>query len=201
MIGIILAGGDSLRMGQDKATIQMPHGLTMAELTFKKLSSIGLSVYLSVNQRQSQDPAFVKDMRYITDSRDIYAAGPLVGLLSAHLQFPEDDIFVLACNMPLVKVDYLDHLFDEWLKRSHDVYVYQRGGRAEPLCGIYTHESLKVIDYLVDTSTRKNNSLQYYVQGLNTCYMPIPKSDEEVFITVNTPQQVKNIFEMAASEL
>lgn len=177
-------------MGKEVASIKMPGGLTMAEASYKKLTNIGLTTYLSVNERQSGDGDFFNGVPIIKDHSQINARGPLLGLLSAHKKFPMDDIFLLACNMPLMKNALLNQLFDLWLDQISEVYVYQKGGRAVPYCGIYTYSALRHIDQLVEDDRKKASSLQYYVQRLNTCYVHIPQDDESAFRIVHSELQL-----------
>src|SRR5881227_3770729 len=102
MKGVVLCGGQSNRMGFDKALIEF-EATTWVELATKKLTELALSVILSVNDQQYnlyftrfQQVSVVKD----NCSLDIY--GPLRGILSIHLQYPADDLLVLACDMPLI---------------------------------------------------------------------------------------------------
>jgi len=191
MIGLILAGGKNLMTVRDMTTNVLPNGLNMVELAYRKLTEIGLTTYLSVEPLLPGDLPAYGDMQLIINQKGINATGPLLGLLSAHRKFPMDDIFVLACNMPFMKISCLYHLFDLWLERISEINVYQKGGRAEPFCGIYSYDALRQIARLVSDKQKSHSSLQYFVQRLNTCYMHIPKEDEVAFLNIRTQNQLE----------
>lgn len=200
MIGIILAGGKSLKMADEMTAITMPGGLTMAQLAYQKLTDIHLTTYLSVPPLQRGDVELWGELPLIVDQVEINAKGPLLGLLSAHRKFPMEDIFVLACNMPLMKIQYLQDLYDLWQERISDIYVYEKNGRAEPFCGIYTYHALRQISQLVEDGLKKESSVQYYVQRLNTCHKHIAPEAEsalEIIYSKKALNQLSLFTEMA----
>ena len=199
MIGLILTHGQSLITMGAIANRSGNGDPNLAELAYRKMTEIGLTSFLSAEAPIQEDRSIYSHMQLIVDQREINAAGPLLGLLSAHRKFPLDDIFVLACNMPFMKSSCLYYLFDLWLERISEIYVYQKGGRATPYCGIYSYNALRQIDRLVTASNKRENSLQYYVQHLNTCYMHIPKEEELAFQTITSQSQLRILYETGLS--
>lgn len=91
--GLILAGGQSRRMGRDKAMIPyhgMPQYMYMAGL----LEGLGISPFLSA--RQDQIDTWKPEIPCIADRFD--DKGPLGGILSAQLAQPETAWLVVACD-------------------------------------------------------------------------------------------------------
>jgi len=195
MIGLILAGGKSqnLHLHGELTTLSTPGGKTMAQLAYSKLTELALTTYLSVRRVQPDDLQRTADIPVILDNSSIHAEGPLLGLLSAHRKFPMDDIFLLACNMPLIKTAYLHDLFDLWLDKISDIYVYQKSGRAVPFCGIYSFQALRQMDKMVSLSQKKETSLQYYIQRLNTCYMHIPEEAASMLQLINSEEELSQL--------
>lgn len=116
MIGLVLCGGQSTRMGSDKGML-LHHSATWAQLAAHKLATLQVPVRFSVNSEQqlSYANAFAADL-LIVDDDSLDLKGPLLGVLSAHLKHPKEDIFVLACDMPLMDATVLQQLVDQLTK-------------------------------------------------------------------------------------
>src|SRR6202012_3284429 len=100
MLGVVLCGGQSSRMGQDKGLIAT-QTTNWAGLALEKLSSLNIPVVLSVNNRQKTSyQAIFSDKLLIADNPELSLKGPLAGILSIHLQYPTEDLFILACDLP-----------------------------------------------------------------------------------------------------
>ena len=143
MIGAILCGGQSSRMGTDKGLLKL-HANTWAQTAVDKLADLSLPVVISVNKNQYADYATIfSAQQLITDNETLEIKGPLVGLLSVHLQHTTEDLLLLACDMPLMETSLLKELVTIYNQQSADAFVYTNDGEPEPLCGIYKSSGLK----------------------------------------------------------
>ena len=97
IFGLILAGGYSRRMGQDKALLDF-HGKAQVEHIYGLLQKYCASVFLS--KRSDQDT--YKNLAYIDDSSEFSHHGPLGGILSAMKKYPQADWLVMACDLPFI---------------------------------------------------------------------------------------------------
>src|SRR5688572_17949633 len=103
MLGIILSGGQSSRMGQDKGLLKL-EAKTWAQTAIDKLSILNFPVKISVNRSQfSQYAEVFSPADLIEDNETLSLKGPLLGVLSAHVHYPDEDLFILACDMPLME--------------------------------------------------------------------------------------------------
>jgi len=140
LMGVILCGGESRRMGRDKGLLEK-EGTPWARHMADRLMPYGLPVVFSVNA--SQVDAYTLALpgaRLIVDS--VAADGPLKGLLSVHEQFPDKDLLLLACDMLDMDAVTLHQLIDAWREGGYELYAYQESAFFEPLCGIYTAAGL-----------------------------------------------------------
>src|SRR5687767_3060241 len=100
MIGLVLCGGQSTRMGTDKGLMISPKKITWAQQCFSLLAKLDLHVVLSVNETQHNHYKRIFQWNeLILDNPNLDVHGPLLGLLSVHAKYPTEDIFVLACDM------------------------------------------------------------------------------------------------------
>ena len=144
LTGLVLCGGQSLRMGMDKGLIQTGNS-TWAALACKKLEKYCEEVFISINQKQKVNYLNqFQSEKLITDNLKI--KGPLCGILSFHQHFPENDLLILACDMLLVTDDLVMQLINIYKNKNRSAfYVFKNNGQIEPLLGIYTSVGLKKI--------------------------------------------------------
>ena len=148
MLGIILCGGQSSRMGFDKGLITQ-QAITWAQIAISKMEKLDLTVQLSVSIQQSEQYyGLFKNNHLIEDNESLNLKGPLCGILSAHIKNPDEALFVLACDMPLMETFILKDLLKYFRSEIGDAHIYTNDGFNEPLCGIYTANGLRK-DYFI----------------------------------------------------
>lgn len=93
----ILIGGDSSRMGTDKATLEID-GTAMAERVSKAAHEAGASEVLLIGGTQKRASAITGVWK-----KDLYAGeGPLGGVITALKAASHDSVVVLSCDMPFI---------------------------------------------------------------------------------------------------
>ncbi len=186
MLGVVLCGGQSTRMGSDKGLINTATN-TWAQNTANLFLPLALPVVISVNDIQ-QD-AYAKalpDAKLILDDPAFSVRGPLLGVLSVHGQYPKEDLFVLACDMPLMETFLLKELLHAYLQNTgSDAFVFSTKAEPEPLCGIYTSSALAGFLQLYREGRLLKHSMKYLLEQLNTFLIPVPAHNEKYFTNVN----------------
>jgi len=104
VVGVVLAGGQSRRMGRDKALLRLDDGRTLLERTVRVLRTMGLDdVLLSVSSPEralalrTTVPA-VAALPIVAD--DTPGRGPLGGLAAALRARPGHAVLLVACDLP-----------------------------------------------------------------------------------------------------
>ena len=186
MTGLILCGGQSSRMGSDKGLLKL-EAHTWAQTAVDKMAELNIPVKLSVNSTQLPHYATVFPAAdLITDTNDLQIRGPLLGLLSAHLQYPSEDIFILACDMPLMETDLLKELINNYNRDfNSDAFVYTNDGEPEPLCGIYKSSGLKHTLQLYQSNKLPKHSMKFMLEHINTHFIPLPDDKKKCFRNFN----------------
>ena len=181
MVGVILCGGQSSRMGTDKGLLVM-HSTTWAQAAFDKMSRLGLPVLLSVNDAQYKTYGAVFSPEHlVSDNAAIEAKGPLRGILSIHTSYPSEDLFVLACDMPLMETTILQRLLDCYNANNALAYVYTNDGVQEPLCGIYTALALSNVLQLIKTNQLVKHSMKFLLEHVHTFSIPLAAEQKIYF--------------------
>lgn len=132
VLGAVLAGGRSRRMGRDKALLRFA-GRTLAERAVSTLEEVFGSVVLIGDVR----PELGGDLEAVPDL--LPDRGPLGGLVTALERGAGRDVFLLACDLPLVEPDLVRHVVAAGAGASFagGAYVAAMEGRVQPLCGLY----------------------------------------------------------------
>ena len=172
LMGVILCGGESRRMGRDKGLLQkddIPWAKHMAD----KLMANGLPVVFSINASQADTYALaLPGARLVVDN--MAAGGPLKGLLSVHEQFPDKDLLLLACDMIDMDAATIERLMEAYLTDdAHAFYAYREGDFFEPLCAIYTSAGLAAPHTAALAGDLQVPSLQQLLRQGKTKSLPI----------------------------
>lgn len=182
LLGVVLCGGESKRMGSDKGLLSI-NGKTWSEHTAEKLRNLNIPVILSINEQQ-QEPysQLYSPGQLVVDSIDI--RGPLKGLLSVHEQHPSKDILLMACDLVDMDQNTLLNLVSHYEQSNgFDFYVYHQDF-AEPFCAIYTAKGLAPVLERARMHTLLKFSFQSLLNEGNT--FRIPTSNKSSFRNYNT---------------
>jgi molybdopterin-guanine dinucleotide biosynthesis protein A len=187
MLGIVFCGGKSSRMGTDKGLISLLDK-NWATIAAEKLSTLNIPVRLSINPRQknSYEQFFAEEL-LLLDDESLGIGGPLLGLLSAHLLHPSEDLFILACDLPLMKNSLLKSLYAiEQDNSEYEVFVFTIHGAAEPLCAIYKSNGLRKVVKKLSTNELIKYSMKSVLSVLKVLELEVAEEDREAFRNFNT---------------
>jgi molybdenum cofactor guanylyltransferase len=113
----VLAGGQSSRMGTDKALMPLtPGGKPMLQLVLDHLKSVSGDLLVIAPRRHGYDQF---SARVVPDLRE--GGGALVGIHSALIHAVHNHCFVVACDMPFLSPGLLQLMATE--RRDYDVLV------------------------------------------------------------------------------
>jgi len=127
---VILAGGNSRRMGRDKLELPMG-GLSLLESALNRFSEVFEDIYISVAD-DAKYPNVVA--RRIVDI--VPGAGPLSGLHAALKVLPDDGVFLVAADLPYADPNAAKRIIE--LCGEKDACIIRLpDGRLEPLFGYY----------------------------------------------------------------
>ena len=181
--GLVLAGGRSTRMGQDKAALQY-QGRAQLQRAFDLLAKVATRAFISVRQDQQDDPLRARYPRIVDQVDGV--AGPIAGIRSAQQAHPEAAWLVLACDLPWLDIPTLQHLLARRdPARVATAYRSSHGDLPEPLCAIYEPASGSALaKFLSAGGTCPRRFL------LNSDTLLLEQSNSKALDNVNTPTEL-----------
>lgn len=157
LAGVVLAGGESRRMGRDKATLPVPGGsTTLVEHVVAVVSQRCSPVYVLAAQGQPLPPLPVSILR-----DELRGLGPLPATgrgLRAAADAGARYAFVAAVDMPSLTTDLIDELV-RLAVETHAEVVMPWDGRSHYLAAVYRTDLADRIDALVASGKRRMSDL------------------------------------------
>lgn len=194
MLGVVLCGGQSIRMGSDKGLLKL-NSDTWAQAAIHKLTTLKIPVKISVNNDQYPGYAAVfPSTDLIIDDTALSLRGPLLGVLSTHLKFPQEDLFILACDMPMMAPDLMLTLYTHYLQEpSYTAYIFSNDGEPEPLCGIYKAKGLSIVLDMLVASRLNKHSMKFILEHLATKTVPATNEQKIFFRNINAHSELNGL--------
>lgn len=190
VLGVVLAGGRSSRMGSDKGSIAFD-GVPMARLVERLFLNLGLDYVVSVNAGQVSDYSglFAPEQLIVDQATEV--GGPLRGILSVHHARPGSDLLVVACDMPLLRRSVPERLLarqDELASR--DFIAFDSDG-IQPLCALYAARALRALAAQVRSGELPPFCPRKLMAAGNTLLLEPATADEALqFANVNRPEEL-----------
>ncbi|MFN5218944.1 MAG: molybdenum cofactor guanylyltransferase [Sphingomonadales bacterium] len=177
---LILAGGESRRMGQPKGLLDY-HGIPQVQYLHNLALSMKLEAFVSCREEQK---SLFSDLPVITDHSDYAGHGPISGLLSAFRAF-EGNWLLLGCDYPALKKETITSLLNAD-KCSLDIICFKHpeSHMAEPLIALYRHSAGK---QLMVFFANGGNSLSGFIRQGNSHF--IDTEDALVLKSIDTPEE------------
>jgi len=192
--GIILAGGSSSRLGQDKAFIDIC-GLSLVERVVHRLREVVDEILLVTDRPQ----AF--SFLGLATTPDLYSGVGVLGGLHAGLSVARTAyVLAVGCDMPFLRPSLLRYLLS--LRTEADVVMPRIDGYHEPLHAVYSKVCLPHLERAIQTKRRR---ILHALDGLSVRYVEraaIEPYDPELrsFFNVNKPEDLAQLDELLAGD-
>ena len=149
--GVLLAGGKSRRMGEDKRFI-----LVGRRTLFERSCAVLCELFEQVCVVIAQDsPSFQAEVPVVRDL--IPDCGSLGGLYTGLRLAKTQHIFLAACDMPFLNPDVIRYMVR--LKDQADIVISRWATRLQPTHAVYGRDCLPVIEEMMNLHNRKIHSM------------------------------------------
>jgi molybdopterin-guanine dinucleotide biosynthesis protein A len=139
--GVLLAGGNSRRMGEDKRYLIVGEQ-TLLERGLAVLRSLFQQVLVVIAQ---DSPPLAVDARVVRDL--LPDCGSLGGLHSGLTEATTPYIFVVACDMPFLDPAVIAQFTSR--KATADIVMAKLAGRLHPMHALYGKRCLPVVEQMI----------------------------------------------------
>ena len=204
MTGLVLAGGRSSRFGSDKSRAVVHGGAQdMTAFSLNLFAAVSEVDVLAVSCRKEQTEALRDSGALLIPDEENGAPTPLRGIVAA-LKRTGDAVFILPCDLPLMRPDVLAALPRARALRLADeaasgnallrTCFLHEDGRMEPLVAIYEAESLPFLEEALHAGRW---GIHAALPAWGNCLVPCP--DETAFLNMNTPQERERAVNLLAA--
>lgn len=144
----MLAGGESSRMGRNKALLELGDVPVIVRVARCVEEVTGAATV--VGAPEAYEPL---GLRAIRD--DWPGAGPLGGIATALRASEWEWNLIVACDLPYLTKKWLEYLVQRAVKCEADAVLPMNESGAEPLCAMYNKSGEAAIWLALDRGTRK----------------------------------------------
>jgi molybdopterin-guanine dinucleotide biosynthesis protein A len=172
---LVLAGGDSRRMGRTKAWLEVGE-TTLLRWVAERLAPAFTEVMVSFAEPEQVEQ--LVPYRVVFDRKP--SAGPLAGLEAGLTAARNEVVFAVACDMPYVTPELAEMAVAA--SSGCDAAIPRLDGRPEPACAAYRKSALPAITRALDADRLRAAEL---AENLDVAWLE--GLDTDLFRSLNTP--------------
>lgn len=176
---VILSGGKSTRMGEDKALLPFNEFNTMIEYQYNKFSKIFQNVYIS-----SKTDKFNFKAKIIYDNNKEISS-PMIALDSILDFIIENKVFIVSVDTPFIKYETIYKLIIA--SKGNNITIPIQNNHKHYLCGVYDKKVHKTIKYLL---SKNIHQLKQLLKEINNTY-ELNLNNKIEFININYKDEYK----------
>ncbi len=184
LTAIVLAGGQSTRMGIDKGLMDF-NGKPLISHVLEALKPLCSTILISTNKPEYE--AF----GYPLIADQYQGIGPMGGLHAGLLASKDTDNLLLSCDMPLVNADLLDTLLVH--RMNYQAVIPVVNGQSFPICAYYNKSALAILEAEISAGLYK---MQLFLKKLHAHELQL---DQNVFgqklFNINTQRDFESLKE------
>ncbi len=185
---VVLAGGQSKRMGKDKAFLEW-NGKSFLQHILEQVDTFSSQIIISGNKEKDlylKEAKHIKNKPVVVKDIDPYS-GPLNGIVSCYEFIKNETVFIATCDTPVIKEDVV-YFFLENIGDFQGI-VPTINGKFQPLNTIYKKEAIKNAKVLYKKGVK---SLFRWIKDINVKYinesqLKIYDPELLMFKSINTP--------------
>ncbi|MFD1708681.1 molybdenum cofactor guanylyltransferase [Siminovitchia sediminis] len=178
MVTIILAGGKSSRMGQNKALMKVGGTRVIDRIAFE-MRPISEKLIVIANHPGSYKTL---DALILEDDLEFKGQGPLAGIYTGLKAAESGPCLIVACDMPFASAELGVKLITLLQKNGREAVIPAQDGQIHPLFGAY---HAKIADAVKRTLRDGKRSVKALLDQVNTEFFEIEK-ETDAFWNMNT---------------
>ena len=180
LTAIILSGGKSSRMGEDKGLMTLD-GKSMIQHVIDAIEPLVNEIIIISNSKE------YKRLGYPVYEDIIKEKGPLAGIYTGLCYSKNNTNIILSCDVPYINKQIISFLLDH--SEGFDITIPEKNGKTHQLMGIFSGSCLTELKKLIDNDCLK---LKTAFETLNLNVIDANQFDDKLFTNINTKSDIDN---------
>jgi len=170
---VILSGGKSSRMKEDKSLLKFSSSNSLIEYQYKRLKPYFKNLYISSKTNKFDFLSF--DELILDKNQETYS--PILALETILETLEDEKIFIITVDTPFIKIQTIERLINS--NKNFDITIAQTS-RVHNLCGVFSKNILNSIKHMIKNDIHKIN---YLIKSTN--YNIVEFKNEDEFLNLN----------------
>lgn len=177
---VILCGGKSSRMGEDKSLLPFCDSKTLIQYQYERLKPYFKDIYISSKTNKF---SFIDEKNLILDeNKDVFS--PILALDSIFKKLKEKKIFIITVDSPFVLIASIEKIISE----SYDTDIcIAKTEKVHNLCGVFSLDISSTIKTMI-----KNDIHKIFYLIKNNKHKIINFSNDDEFMNINNKSEYLN---------
>jgi molybdenum cofactor guanylyltransferase len=176
---VILSGGKSSRMEEDKSLLPFFSSKTLIQYQYDRLKPYFKNIYIS--SKVDKFDFLEKDFLILDANQDIFS--PILALDTIFEKFKNQKIFIITVDTPFVSINSISKLIEE--SENYDICVAQTE-KIHNLCGVFSSNISLTIKTMIENDIHK---IGYLLKNNIHKILKFPNDGE--FININDKDDYK----------
>ncbi len=174
---VILSGGKSSRMGEDKSLLPFSSSKTLIEYQYQRLKPYFKDIYIS--SKTDKFDFIEKDFLILDENKETFS--PILALEAIFNKFQNQKIFIITVDTPFVSIKTINEL----ILQSDEVDIcIGKTEKTHNLCGVFSSNINRVIKTMIKDDIHK---IFYLIRNNN--YKIIDFDNDDEFININNKNE------------
>ena len=183
--GIILSGGKSSRLGQEKGLATF-NGKPLVSYAINVLQPVCGKLIISANNQIEE----YKKYGYDVVQDEVSGVGPMGGILACLKKSVSRFNIILSCDTPFINTGLFGYLLS--FAEYYQVIVPKHDGFIEPLCAIYSTNVLWELQNAIDRGNYRMHDFFTKVAFKAVSIKPdLHFFTDDLFVNINTSRELK----------
>ncbi len=174
---VILCGGKSSRMGEDKSLLPFASSNSLTQYQYDRLKPYFKNIYIS--SKVDKFDFLEKNFLILDENKDIFS--PILALDTIFKKFENQKIFIITVDTPLVSIDSISKLIDASI--NYDICIAQTE-RTHNLCGVFSSNISLTIKTMIENDIHK---IAYLINKNKNKILKFPNNSE--FLNINNKEE------------
>ena len=170
---VILSGGKSSRMGEDKSLLPFSSSKTLIEYQYNRLKPYFKNIYIS--SKVDKFDFLEKEFLILDENKDVFS--PILALDTIFKKFQNQKIFIITVDTPFVSIDTIAKLIEE--SKDCDICIAQTE-KTHNLCGVFSSNISLTIKTMIENDIHK---IWFLIK--NNIYKIIELPNNNEFLNIN----------------